>query len=86
MAADDAKDTSAIAPNASVVRQIIAVLRCDETFSRRAPVRPNAKRLPPVVSAGVSAGATTVKASRHRLIGVRDNGHTGGEGESEGQN
>jgi hypothetical protein len=36
MAADEANDTSAIAPNASVVRQIITVLLYDETFSGRA--------------------------------------------------
>src|SRR5215475_6315528 len=30
MAADDAKDTTAIAPDANVVRKIIAVLLCDE--------------------------------------------------------
>jgi hypothetical protein len=34
MAADDANDTSAIAPSASVVRKIIAVLRCDEDVFR----------------------------------------------------
>jgi len=48
MAADDAKDASAIAPNASVVRQIIAVLRCDEdVFQPRleGTLLPSVKRL-----------------------------------------
>ncbi len=50
MAADDAKDTSAIAPNASVVRQIIAVLRCDEDVFQPRPegtLLSSAKRLIP---------------------------------------
>src|SRR6516162_4010432 len=56
MAADDAKDTSAIAPNASVVRQIIAVLRCDEDVFQPRPkgaLLPSVKRLMPVIKSGI---------------------------------
>jgi hypothetical protein len=41
-----------------------------------------------VVSAGIKVGATTVKASRHRLIGVyndRHDRHSGGECEGQGE-
>ena len=38
-----------------------------------------------VVSAGVKVGATTVKASRHRLIGVCYDRHSGGECEGQGE-
>jgi hypothetical protein len=65
MAADDAKDTSAIAPNASVVRQIIAVLRCDElVFQARPEVALRDLLLTPFSGVVGAAGHMTIETKR----------------------